>query len=145
MAKNETVTEAAETETKTYAYAVKSGRHVRFEDGKRVVYSPKPEDENVMELTEAQAKPFGKSIERIASPTSRTGKSSAKSSSNEKNEAETAIVNGIPDAADKFIEMIEAEEDVTKLATYEKHEHERSGGPRKTVLAAIADQRKSLK
>lgn len=134
MAKNETVTEAAET----YAYAVKSGRHVRFEDGKRVVYSPKPEDENVMELTEAQAKPFGKSIERIAAPTSRK-KSSAK------NEAETAIVNGIPDTAEKLIEVIEAEEDLTKLASYEKHEHERSGGPRKTVLAAIAEQRKLLK
>lgn len=133
-AKNEA--ETAET-TETFSYAVKSGRHVRFEDGKRVVYSPKSGDENVMELTEAQAKPFGKSIERVAMPTSRASKVKAVSEDDTK-------TDGIPDTAEKFIEMIEAEEDVTKLATYEKHEHERST-PRKTVLAAIADRRKELK
>lgn len=132
--------EENETKTETYQYTVKSGRHVRFEDGKRVVYSPRAGDENVMELTEAQASVFGKSIERIATPVSRSSKSVGKSDADTKNDT-----NGIPDTAEKFIEMIEAEEDETKLATYEKHEHARSAGPRKTVLAAIADQRKLLK
>lgn len=139
MAKSEENETETKTETQTYQYAVKSGRHVRFEDGKRVVYSPRAGDENVMELTEAQAKPFGKSIERIATPVSKSSKS-AGTKSEAKDDA-----NGIPDTAEKFIEMIEAEEDETKLNTYEKHEHARSAGPRKTVLAAIADQRKLLK
>lgn len=139
MAKNKPETE---TEPETFAYTVKSGRHVRFEDGKRVVYSPRAGDENVIELTEDQARVFGKSIERIATPVSKASKSAKSDTA----ETETAsVANGIPDTAEKFIEMIEVEEDLTKLATYENHERERSSGPRKTVLAAIAEQRKLLK
>lgn len=141
MAKNETETETVET----FAYAVKAGRHVRFEEGKRVVYSPRAGDENVIELTEAQAKPFGKSLERIATPTLRASKSAKSGSNDDSDTSDDTVIDGIPDTAEKFIEMIEGEEELTKLATYEKHERERSAGPRKTVLAAIAEQRKLLK
>lgn len=142
MAKNEKAEAETTTETEDseiYTYRVKSGRHTRFSGGKRVVYSPKAGDENVMELTEAQAETFGKSIERIATPT--TQKSRTKTADDDTDN----VVNGIPDTAEKFIELIEGEEDETKLATYEKYERERSAGPRKTVLAAIADQKKLLK